>query len=167
MDSIKSRGSCGIQSVPADDPTMKLSLVLLIVFVSALYFENSFCEDLRITGNEDEKKSLVEPQRPNKYAPLWFGPRVGRKKRNLVEEENKNFDREEMEVLLEFIRKSPWTIMLFGNGGSRLINYNPKEDRGLYDDDEFTEMVQRSMFAPRLGRSAFYPRLGRGNSAMD
>ncbi|CAH1108719.1 unnamed protein product [Psylliodes chrysocephalus] len=136
---------------------MRVSLAVIVLFVLTLYFKSC----VSAGNNEvDDKKE------PNKYAPLWFGPRIGRKKRNLVDEGYKNFDKEEVEVLLEFIRKSPWTIMLFGNG-KRLINYNPKDEHGISEDDEFTEMEQRSMFAPRLGRSAFYPRLGRGNSILE
>ncbi|XP_028131215.1 PBAN-type neuropeptides-like [Diabrotica virgifera virgifera] len=133
---------------------MNISVGVSVLFLLTLYFKN-------ITSHELEKSKEDE----SKYsAPVWFGPRVGRKKRGFLDEEYKNIDKQELETLLELIKKNPWTIMLFSNGKGRLLNFNPKESsiEGL-NEDEITEIVQRSMFAPRLGRSAFFPRLGRDN----
>ncbi|XP_057672475.1 uncharacterized protein LOC130904008 [Diorhabda carinulata] len=131
---------------------MNISLTVTAILFIILYFENVACDE--VEKKEDDKYS----------APVWFGPRIGRKKRGLFEEGYKNLDKEELEALLEFIRKSPWTIMLFNNGRGHLLNFSPKETKlNNLNEDEITEMVQRSMFAPRLGRSTFYSKLGRDN----
>ncbi|CAH1183528.1 unnamed protein product [Phaedon cochleariae] len=134
----------------------KISLITFSAIFLFLYFKSGAGDDLQEKRNDD----------PN-YSPLWFGPRVGRRKRNLMEDGYKsNVGKEEVEVLLDLIRKSPWTIVLFSNGRTHYLNFDPKSSSDDVTEEQITNLVQRSMFAPRLGRSMFAPRLGRDTVEM-
>ncbi|XP_023020014.1 uncharacterized protein [Leptinotarsa decemlineata] len=132
----------------------KLSVFTFAAIFIILYFKS-------VASAEVDEKRKDEAA---KYSPFWFGPRIGRRKRNLIDESYENADNENVEELLDFIRKSPWTIMLFNHGRGHIVNYNPKFSKESPDginEADLTEVVERSMFAPRLGRSMFAPRLGR------
>nr|CAI5836565.1 unnamed protein product [Callosobruchus analis] len=61
-------------------------------------------------GHEVEERRSDDPR----YSPLWFGPRVGRKKRS--DGLYKNIENEDAGVFMDFIKKNPWTVVTFGNG---------------------------------------------------
>ncbi|KAG5888245.1 hypothetical protein JTB14_027927 [Gonioctena quinquepunctata] len=132
----------------------KLSVFTFAAIFIILYFKGVSSAEVGEKQKEEEKYA----------SSLWFGPRVGRRKRNLMDEPY-NINGENLDVLLDFIRKSPWTIMLFNRGRGQMLNFSPKSQEGINEASDLTEVVERSMFAPRLGRaSMFAPRLGRDSS---
>lgn len=87
----------------------KVTLLSFTVFLTlALYFNGV------LTANNDEY--TIDAKRRDsdkKYSPVWFGPRIGRRKRNPSENIFKALDRDEIDA---FALKNPWPFMTFNNG---------------------------------------------------
>lgn len=82
----------------------KLSLIGITLFVLLLFLQNVLVS----AGEIVEKRKLGD----KKYSPLWFGPRIGRKKRLDNEAVDKTTGED---VLLDFIRNNLWTVKNLGN----------------------------------------------------
>lgn len=78
------------------------------LFLFVLYLKNVLS-----SGSEMEHK---RKEGDAKYSQLWFGPRVGRRKRNPSNEILRNVDSSEVQALMDFIRKNPWNIILMSAG---------------------------------------------------
>ncbi|CAH1992446.1 unnamed protein product [Acanthoscelides obtectus] len=135
---------------------IQLSLVTTIaaVLLVTLHFDEALS-----SGHELEERRSDEP----KYSPLWFGPRVGRKKRS--DGLYKNVENEDGGVFMDFIKKNPWTVVTFGNGKGHALNLVSKNGGESLEDlsnSEINNLIQRSMtFAPRLGRTTLLQRMAR------
>lgn len=87
-------------------------LVTTCLFLFVLYLKNSVS-----VGSDVEQQKRKEGD--VKYSQLWFGPRVGRKKRNPNEEMTKNFDNNEIQSWMDLIRKNPYSVILLSPGKER------------------------------------------------
>lgn len=55
-----------------------------------------------------------------KYGQLWFGPRLGRRKRTPEGYKTSGIERQQLEALIDLIHDSPWAIVAVnGNGKQR------------------------------------------------
>lgn len=86
--------------------TRVIITVCLILFV--LYFKSS-------TGDASDLEQKRREGNP-KYANLWFGPRIGRRKRNPDEDVLGNMNNNDPRISLDFFKKNPWTIILMSPG---------------------------------------------------
>ncbi|CAH0392984.1 unnamed protein product [Bemisia tabaci] len=104
-------------------------------------------------------------------ADLWFGPRLGRKKRNSEEELGPEIPDKDEESILEFIKSSsPWVLIpLKEKANTRSMNYTPRLGRSSKEEEEdfIPEITRSTPFVPRLGKrrnnQIFSPRLGRSD----
>ncbi|XP_017302412.2 PBAN-type neuropeptides-like [Diaphorina citri] len=100
--------------------------------------------------------------------PMWFGPRLGRRKRSLDEDEeeekmNELEEEEGEERISDLLRTSPWAIIPLRAKSSisyrSARNFTPRLGRSLSEEDEGSRSPP---FAPRLGRDR-----SRGNQMVD
>ncbi|CAH0561957.1 unnamed protein product [Brassicogethes aeneus] len=109
-----------------------------------------------------------------KMRPLWFGPRLGRRKRNPGEDAYREQDQKnQVENLLETLQDTPWAIVAINDGKRHVSSFTPRLGRDNYEDFPYEnypgiEIFERSPWTPRLGRSPalFGPRLGRLTEKM-
>ncbi|GJQ65815.1 hypothetical protein Trydic_g11970 [Trypoxylus dichotomus] len=132
-----------------------------------------------VLADNSNEKTVDEYAKRKQISPLWFGPRLGRRKRN------QHFD--ELEILLasdcdeidEYIRSIPWSefercsINEDKRAKPKSKQFSPRLGRDSEEDIfppsngrwlQNSEIFVRSPpFAPRLGRRVlpFTPRLGR------
>ncbi|XP_050295602.1 PBAN-type neuropeptides-like isoform X2 [Anthonomus grandis grandis] len=105
-------------------------------------------------------------------SPMWFGPRIGRKKRNNGEKVYRN-EKEPALGLLDVLRDSPLVVVAV-NEANKQHNFTPRLGREsgenspnwIEDIEVDSDAIVRpsNPFAPRLGRTSyntFSPRLGR------
>lgn len=78
------------------------------IFFLVLYLKNavSMGSDLEQKRKEDSTN----------YSHLWFGPRIGRKKRNPSEEVIGNVNINDVQSFVNFIKKFPWTVIVLSTG---------------------------------------------------
>ncbi|XP_017786058.1 PREDICTED: PBAN-type neuropeptides-like [Nicrophorus vespilloides] len=162
------------------------AMVRQAIFVLAVLILVAICH----SADNDERS--IDSYSKRKMSALWFGPRLGRKKRNPSSDEllkNTNLDREQLVALLEMLQESPWAVVALNEGKRHnKMNFTPRLGRESGEDlagstnpnvganrwIQDTEingdlMSQRSPpFAPRLGRRVvpFSPRLGRENDRL-
>lgn len=82
-------------------------VTLTCVFIMIIYLKNA----VNLASEIEEKRK----EKDDKYSKLWFGPRIGRRKRN-PNEEIGSFDNNDVQNLVDFIRKNPWTIFVLSTG---------------------------------------------------
>ncbi|KAL1463443.1 hypothetical protein WDU94_015194 [Cyamophila willieti] len=92
--------------------------------------------------------------------PLWFGPRLGRRKRSLDEDDfedkvNELDDEEAEEGISDLLRTSPWAIIPLRAKSSityrNTANFTPRPGRSISEEDDYSGS-RSPPFAPRLGR---------------
>ncbi|XP_065166501.1 PBAN-type neuropeptides-like [Atheta coriaria] len=156
-----------------------LSALLLILITQSVF------------ASEAHEDASLDFAPKKKYGQLWFGPRLGRRKRTPEGYKTSGIERQQLEALIDLIHDSPWAIVAVnGNENKRYdVNFVPRLGREsgedvlvsglpnmggerLLQDPEFVGevMSQRSPpFAPRLGKRVlpFSPRLGRENFQPD
>ncbi|CAG9769205.1 unnamed protein product [Ceutorhynchus assimilis] len=140
------------------------SFVLLLVFF--------YCATL-----EAESFDSPNDRGHREASPMWFGPRIGRKKRNDI---NKVYRNEKEQSLLDVLRESPLVVVAVNEeseiSANKQHNFTPRLGResgetapNWLDGAELVDADQLSPrpsnpFSPRLGRTnynPFSPRLGR------
>nr|XP_015835247.1 PREDICTED: PBAN-type neuropeptides isoform X3 [Tribolium castaneum] len=131
-----------------------------VLCVAVLFFET-------VLSTPHESSVPNERNDDSKETYFWFGPRLGRKKRNSNALQDVPWAIIAVNDLLEGKRHVVnFTPRLGRESGEEFVN-NAPEDRWLQNHETSGEMLyQRSPpFAPRLGRhsSPFSPRLGREN----
>ncbi|XP_030749253.1 PBAN-type neuropeptides-like [Sitophilus oryzae] len=143
--------------------TLTNSFVLLAVLLYSV-IERTESSDPTTLNLHNEKEA----------SPMWFGPRIGRKKRN---QENRGYrnDRDQSGGLMDILRNGPVLVMSMSEA-SKQRDFIPRLGRESaeavpkwLDDSEFSEGEPLSTrntnpYTPRLGRSnfsLFFPRLGR------
>ncbi|KAJ8920702.1 hypothetical protein NQ315_004841 [Exocentrus adspersus] len=132
--------------------TKAASLISLVFFVLTLYLNSA------LTADSDDY-SVIDARRSDggKYSPLWFGPRIGRKKRNPSENILKTVDRDEMEALLYEALNNPSAFVGLDNG-KRIIDFTPRTGREFTAADNSIYYDQKpvgrelSLGPPRMGR---------------
>lgn len=87
-------------------------VTLTCVFIIIMYPKNAISLASEIEETKKEKD--------DKYSKLWFGPRIGRRKRN-PNEEIGSFDYNDVQYLVDFLRKNPWTIFVISTGKNILL----------------------------------------------
>ncbi|EFA11568.2 PBAN-type neuropeptides isoform X1 [Tribolium castaneum] len=149
-----------------------------VLCVAVLFFET-------VLSTPHESSVPNERNDDSKETYFWFGPRLGRKKRNSSNDDlYQDMQKEELVSLTDALQDVPWAIIAVNDlleGKRHVVNFTPRlgresgeefvnnapEDRWLQNHETSGEMLyQRSPpFAPRLGRhsSPFSPRLGREN----
>ncbi|XP_066143184.1 PBAN-type neuropeptides-like isoform X2 [Euwallacea fornicatus] len=113
-------------------------------------------------------------------SPMWFGPRMGRKKRNPGESNFRNGKDQQTMGLLDVLRDSPLVVVAVNDGNNKQpSNFVPRLGRESgeplfsWTEDEADALASRpngvNPFSPRLGRNnfnPFSPRLGRDNEVL-
>ncbi|KAG8252427.1 PBAN-type neuropeptides-like [Homalodisca vitripennis] len=133
-----------------DSLTSCVCVVLLVAVLTPSDVESY--TDVYIDG------TAVEEQ-PPKHPYLWFGPRLGRRKRTIDEAvlpKSPIFE----EAVISVFDDTPWALMPLKNMQERaLMGMSPRQE------EEVPENSKAPPFAPRLGRRRkmlpFSPRLGR------
>lgn len=129
----------------------------LIHVISAIILLTSFFLDT-VSSELHESKDMNAYAAPPRPAGVWFGPRLGRKKRNPSEE---YFKTVALEGLADSIEDSPWSLVAV-NDGKRRVGYTPRLGREIEDmfgEDSGPEdyLFQRHVsFIPRLGRQLMH-----------
>ncbi|XP_066254799.1 PBAN-type neuropeptides-like isoform X2 [Euwallacea similis] len=113
-------------------------------------------------------------------SPMWFGPRMGRKKRNPRDSSFRNGKDQQTMGLLEVLRDSPLVVVAVNDGNNKQPpNFVPRLGRESgeplpgWAEDEADALASRpngvNPFSPRLGRNnfnPFSPRLGRDSDVL-
>lgn len=86
--------------------TKFVTIIYIFLFIS-------YVIHAALLTSEDEDR---REDRDEKNSHLWFGPRIGRRKRISNEEILKNLENSDVEYLVNFFRKNPWTIILLSTG---------------------------------------------------
>ncbi|KAJ8955529.1 hypothetical protein NQ318_001358 [Aromia moschata] len=106
-------------------------------------------------NSKDVRKAKDEDK---KYSYLWFGPRMGRRKRNPTAEILKGLDREELETLMETLKNSPWSTATLNNELCPQVTvYEETEDHAriiLHNRKENYLKDTALNYTPRLGRDS-------------
>ncbi|KAF7275824.1 hypothetical protein GWI33_011236 [Rhynchophorus ferrugineus] len=104
---------------------------------------------------------------------MWFGPRIGRRKRNQEIKHNNNRNDKDDDNLLDILKESPLVVVAVRDAGKdftpRLGRESGENNPNWFEDGELMESASISNrasnhFNPRLGRESFAqfnPRLGR------
>ncbi|XP_060529059.1 PBAN-type neuropeptides-like isoform X2 [Cylas formicarius] len=135
-----------------------------------------FCILFHHVDATDNSFELGENRRKDAY-PMWFGPRVGRKKRNPIEKIYRSDKNHQPAEIIDVLKESPLVVVAVKEGKQH--NFIPRLGRDSGEDvpwlqesdiegDVMTPRSSGSLFAPRLGRtlSPYTPRMGR-NSDLD
>lgn len=92
----------------------KITLISLVVFLTlAVHFDGVLTAGSDEFGVADKRRDGEK-----KYSPLWFGPRIGRRKRNPSDNIYKALDRDEIEAAFAGPLKNPWPVVAINNGES-------------------------------------------------
>lgn len=91
-----------------------------IIIITSVFFLVMYMRNAVTMGSDVEQKRKVDDV---KYSHLWFGPRVGRRKRNPSDDLIKSIDGSDIQNVLNYIKKNPWTIMLMSAGKKQPFHF--------------------------------------------
>ncbi|KAJ8974488.1 hypothetical protein NQ317_006536 [Molorchus minor] len=120
-----------------------ITLVTLTILLSFALHRNGV---LSVSNNADYAADEGEKGEERKL--LWFGPRIGRKKRNSSEDMFKNLDRDDLERLMETIKGNPWISSAFNNDKRYTVSYTPRLGRNSGEET----LGGQYPLIPRTGR---------------
>ncbi|KAK9758775.1 Pheromone biosynthesis activating neuropeptide (PBAN) [Popillia japonica] len=141
---------------------------IYFVFAFAVFFQ-------AILAENNNEKSMEEYAKPKQSSPLWFGPRLGRKKRNQHLDDFDEFLSADCEQVEDYIRSIPWSMVEKcslnedkrdkpkSKQFSPRLGRESSEDMFGWSQNPDILTLRSPPFAPRLGRRVlpFTPRLGR------
>ncbi|XP_025832098.1 PBAN-type neuropeptides-like [Agrilus planipennis] len=135
------------------------SSVLVVIIVLLVEITTYTCGDVdqMVDAKIPDDNYHQYQQGTKKNFALWFGPRLGRRKRNFEDEARVA---EEFQEAMKLLKERPWIIIAIDK---KVDDYTPR--LGRESGEEKREELSTPPFAPRLGRRLlpFNPRLGRGN----
>lgn len=121
--------------------------------------------ELALCSQQTNVVAALDKQRDDevKLDNLWFGPRLGRRKRNDNEDHYNYLNAEQIQNILEAIEQSPYTIVILNPTKRHTVNFAPRlgRDSGEDDNNEWvqeSDLLDKNMnersppFAPRLGK---------------
>ncbi|CAH0547449.1 unnamed protein product [Brassicogethes aeneus] len=129
-----------------------------VIIATFIYLESVFCAP--------HFDSAIDKRKYDEKAPLWFGPRMGRRKRNPNESYYKYLETDEINSILDAIQESPYAIVVLNPAKRHTVNYQPRLGRDSGEEND--EWLQEDLFEKRMNERSppFAPRLGKRNAPM-
>ncbi|XP_075234763.1 PBAN-type neuropeptides-like [Lycorma delicatula] len=124
--------------------------------------------DVSPDQSSDDTSLDVDSSTYNKRQYMWFGPRLGRNKRNPSYDDILLKDEKMDDSIMDLIKESPWALVPLRGSDRNILSFTPRLGR-TNDDDQTMEASRSPPFAPRLGRRRhiqFSPRLGRTYNSL-